>query len=147
MADVVFQGFYNEVPAPGDTPDLRAILVMGSSTILSEPAAETVGDFTLLDEFDGIGYARYDCAGVTVTYQTGTTPDQVEINFTDGDDVFGDPVAAGGDDIMAMLVVRNVDGGNGDIPWVAVDVSDVQANSGKLGLTLPATGVLVGKQA
>lgn len=142
MTDTVYKGFYNdsENHEVGDTPDLRLIPVMGSFSGSTQEAAETVADFTTLDECDSVGYSRGDPAGVTVTYQTSTTPDEVQIDWDDDDDGWGTTVAAPSDNILGLVVVRFVDGAGGDIPWFFTDQGAQNPNGGKFGWQLPSGG-------
>lgn len=143
MGSVIFQGFYDdsENREPGDTPDLRLIVVMGSSTCESEEDAATVGDFSDVDELDSF-YTRGDPTGVAITYETSTTPNEVRIDFDDDADGFGASVAAGSDDVLGVLLVRNVDGGTGDIPWAFTTEGAVSPSGGTYGWSLPAEGFL-----
>ena len=52
-----------------DVNSIRIILVMGNSTVLSEPNTEFVDDFTTLDEYDGTNYARKILGSQAVTEQ------------------------------------------------------------------------------
>lgn len=142
MVQTVYKGFYNdsENHEVGDTPDLRLAVVMGSFSGTTQEAAETLADFTTLDEMDGVGYTRGDPASVTVSYEASTTPDEVRIDWADDDDGWGATVAAGSDDALGMLVIRRVDGTNADIPWFYTDEGALSPNGGKYGWQLPSGG-------
>jgi len=144
MADQIYQGFYNALQA-GDlagTPDIRYALFMSGFSFDAD--SETLADGTL-DEFDGGGYARQTAANVTFAYVDAD--DEMQL---DSDDVeFGDPVAAGSDDITGVALLLYVDGTDADVILASTTAGGfpAQANNGSLTLTLPAAGLLFVRQA
>ena len=143
MADQLYQGFWTDLIAgEAAAPDLRCFLFMSSFS--AAPDAINLDDATL-DEFDGVGYGRIDCASVTVVYST--TDDKVYIDFAD--DSWGDPVAPGSEAPLGLGLYRYVDGtAAGDVLWASITTgSYVNANNGEYNLTLPADGLLFGQQA
>lgn len=148
MASVIYKGFYDAFEAGSltGTPDIRCLLVMTGTTCDTEEDAVNLADFTTIDEFDGVGYTRLDCASVTTGYDL--TDDEWQLDFADGD--FGDPVAPGGDVIQGMVVYLYVDGtAANDIALGYTDSGGfgVNANNGALNLTLPAAGLMFVRQA
>lgn len=143
MTDRLYQGFWNDLIA-GEltTPDLRCFLFMSSFS--GDPDDINLADVTL-DEFDGVGYDRIDCAGVTVAYDT--TDDKVYVDFDD--DSWGDPVAPGSEAPVGLGLYRYVDGtAANDVLWATITTgSYVNANNGEYNLVLPADGLLFGQQA
>jgi hypothetical protein len=142
---MIFQGFYTLGLAPGDTPDLRVLIVMSGFTGEAEEDAIHLADITTLDEFDGIGYSHLDCAGVVVAYDTAA--DELQVTFDNGaGDEFGDPMAPGSDLPYGFLLVA----GDPATPATCVvvaftaDGAGIQSNNGPLGFTLPAGGWLYG---
>lgn len=67
-----------------ETEPLEVLLLGEDSTILAELAAQTLGDFATLGEFDGSGYAR-----VTPTTPLWTEAAGVGTDFTVDDVPFG----------------------------------------------------------
>jgi len=67
MGFVIHRGFHDDLAAGNVTgsADLRIILVMSNTTCDTETGAQTMSDFTTIDECDGAGYAELDLAGVT----------------------------------------------------------------------------------
>lgn len=147
MAAVIYQGFYQALEAGSlASPDIRILLVMSATTCDTENDAVNLADFTALDEFDGVGYVRLDCAAVTTGYDTGD--DEWQLDFTDGS--FGNPVAPGSDVIQGMVVYLHVDGtAANDIALGYTDSGGfgVNAANGDLALTLPATGLMFARAA
>lgn len=147
MASQIFKGGLDDLKN-GDldgTPDLRIMLSMGGHSFFSDDPGLVVNvdDITTQDEFDGLGYTELDAAGVVWSFDA--TADEWRLTFTDGDDVFGDPVAPGAGNIAALLVKRYVDGT--DANDIAIGATSdggfgVNTANGKLGLTLPAEGLL-----
>jgi hypothetical protein len=142
MTDQLYQGFWTDLIA-GElaAPDLRAFLFM--SSFAADPDAVNLSDATL-DEFDGVGYARVNCAGVTVAYDAGD--EKVYIDFDD--DSWGDPVAPGSEAPAGMGLYRYVDGtAANDVLHATITTGTfVNANNGSYALVLPATGLLFGQQ-
>ena len=138
---MIFQGWWTTGIKIGDTPDIRIIPVMSSFTGETEKASINIADLTTLDEFDGVGYTRLDCASVTVAYDSGTHA--INIDFTNGaGDEFGDPVTAGSEVVYGFVMYLYVDGtaANDILIGFTTDGAGVNANGGKLGLTIPALG-------
>lgn len=142
MVDTIYKGFWNEVPAAGASPDLRAIVVRAAFSGTVQESAVKVSDFATLAELDGVGYLRADLAGVTITYDATITPDEVQADWTDDDDGWGATVAPGSTAVLGMLIVRFVDGAGNDVPWFYTDQGAVSPNGGKYGWQLPALGLV-----
>ena len=81
--------------------------------------------------------------------ESSTTPDEVRLDWTDDDDAFGVTVGAGSDDIAALVGYLHVDGtAAADVLLFSTDQdAGKNANGGKLGFTLPAGGLVFGRQA
>ena len=142
MTDQLYQGFWNDLIAgEAATPDLRAFLFM--SSFAADPDAVNLDDATL-DEFDGVGYSRVDCASVSVAYDS--TDNKVYIDFED--DSWGDPVAPGSEAPTGLGVYRYVDGtAANDVLWASIETGTyVNANNGEYDLVLPEDGLLFGQQ-
>jgi hypothetical protein len=148
MATLIFKGFYDAL-AGGlleTTPDVRVLLVMPGTTCDTEEDAAVLADFTAVDEFDGVGYARLNLAGVTTGYDA--TDDEWQLLATSGD--FGNPVAPGSDVIQGMVVYLHVDGtAANDVPlgYSSDGGFGVNANNGALDLTIPANGLMFNRSA
>lgn len=147
MATVIYKGFYDSLEA-GDlaAPDIRILLVMSATTCDTEEDAVNLADFTTLDEFDGVGYSRLDCASVTTGYNA--TDDEWQLDCASGS--FGDPVAPGSDVIQAMVVYLHVDGTAANDVALAYSSDGgfgVNANNGDLALTVPAAGLMFARTA
>jgi len=147
MATVVFKGLYDSLVGGSlsGTPDLRVLLVMAGFTGATEEDSVNLVDITTLDEFDGLGYVRLDCAGVSVAYDA--TNNRYAIDFTNGvGNEFGDPVAPGTGVIAGLVLYLYVDGtAANDVILLFTDqgaVAGVNAANGPLGLTLPADGLV-----
>lgn len=147
MADQLYQGFWNDLIAgAAAAPDLRAFLFMSSFT--ADPDAVNLDEVTL-DEFDGVGYVRIDCASVTVAYSAADN--KVYIDFADAQWVTtpGDPVAPGTEAPSGLGLYRHVDGDPAnDVLWASITTgSFVNAANGIYPLVLPEDGLLFGQQA
>jgi hypothetical protein len=146
MADQLYKGFYQalEQGLLEGAPDIRVRLFMSGFT--ADEDCVNVSDAADLDEFDGVGYAEIDAANVVAGYVDGS--DEWQLDFDD--DLFGDPVAPGSDDIEGMYVVLNVDGDpDNDILLGSTTTGGfgVNASNGALNLTLPASGLMFVRQA
>lgn len=145
MADQLYKGFFEalEQGLLEGAPDIRLFLFMSGFT--ADADAVNLDDATL-DEFDGAGYARIDCANVVAGYVDGD--DEWQLDFDDDD--FGDPVAPGSDDIEGLGVYLYVDGTAANDILLGTTTEGgfgVPANNGSLSLVLPATGLLFVRQA
>lgn len=145
MADVIYKGFYEalEQGLLEGTPDVRCLLFMSGFT--ADADAVNLADVTL-DEFDGSGYSRIDCANVVAGYVDAD--DEWQLDFDDDD--FGEPVGPGSDDIEGMAVYLYVDGTAANDVLLASTTTGgfgVNANNGALNLTLPADGLLFVRQS
>lgn len=145
MADVIYKGFYEalEQGLLDGTPDVRCGLYMSGFTF--DEDAVNLADGTL-DEFDGAGYTRLDCADVTTGYVDAD--DEWQLDFSDGD--FGDPVAPGSEVIAGLFAYLYVDGtAANDIILASTTTGGfgVNANNGALNLALPTGGLLFVRQA
>lgn len=144
---MLFKGFYDSLEDGSleGAPDIRLALVMSGFTGESEEDSVNLADITDLDEFDGAGYARIDCANVAAGYDS--TDDEWQLDFDD--DSFGDPVAPGSDDIYGTLVYLYVDGtASGDIVLAfTTEGAGVNASNGAVGFTVPADGLLFVRDA
>lgn len=98
-----------EIDLEGDT--LKAVLVGSLSTVPTEPNAETVSDFTTLDEFDGTGYSRTALTGLAISTNTSGQRVQLAANSVS----FG-VLGAGSRAATGVLIVKHVNGGGADIP-------------------------------
>jgi hypothetical protein len=141
VADQLYKGFWDDLLA-GElaAPDLRAFLFMSSFAAAAD--AVHLSD-AVLDEFDGVGYARIIASNVTVLYSNA----KVYIDFEDGS--WGDPVAPGSEAPEGLGLYRFVDGtAAADVLHASITSgSYVNANNGSYSLVLPATGLLFGEQA
>lgn len=144
MASVLFQNalmatFENTID--WETDNLDALLLMTNTTADTNPDADTCADLTL-DESDATDYAHEDVTNPAVS------ADDVddEMVFTSDNWVWGDGTALGGDatrDYQGALLVKFVDGGNGDIPLLFVDfTADVTSAATQVTAPAPAEGFL-----
>ena len=129
---------YEEARGSGSlegTPDIRVALAMSGFTASAD--AVNVADLTL-DEFDGAGYARYDATGVAVAYDAVSDEWRITCDNGGGDE-FGDPVGAGTEPPVMLVVILHVDGTDANdivLGW-SDEGSFAQGNGGAMGLTLP----------
>lgn len=145
---MIFQGWWTLGVKVGDTPDIRVAIVMSSFSGETEKASVNIADLTALDEFDGLGYTRLDCAGVAITYDSGSH--EMRIDFDNGaGDEFGDPVTAGTAVAYGFILYVHVDGtdANDILIGFTTDGAGINANGGKLGLSIPAAGWFVSDEA
>ena len=144
MANVIYKGFYTALQAGAlaGTPDIRYALYMPGFNFDAD--SETLGDGTL-DEFDGVGYSRQTADDVTFAYVDAA--DEMQLGSADVE--FGDPVAAGTDDIEGVAVILYVDGTDNDVLLASTTAGGfpAQANNGSLTLVLPEAGLLFARQA
>ena len=72
-----------------------------------------------------------------------------EMQLGSADVEFGDPVAAGTDDIEGVAVILYVDGTDNDVLLASTTAGGfpAQANNGSLTLVLPEAGLLFARQA
>lgn len=151
MSDVVFQGFHHaqQQGLLDSAPDVRLMLVMSGFTGETEEDAVNLDDITTIDEFDGIGYQRIDCANVDFSYDTSADEmrldfDDDEFNATDGSST------PGSDDAVGILAYLHVDGteandialgftGSGGFPF--------NAANNAIQLKVPATGLMFVRRA
>jgi hypothetical protein len=123
MAQVVYQGFYDDIVAGfvKAATDVRARLVMSNTTIDTQEDAQTISDFTTLDECDGTGYVLLQIANLTVAYDS--TNDRLVIDGDDGDfDGGSGVITASSRTITRVLIERYVDGTDAnDVPWFSIE--------------------------
>ena len=144
MAAIVYKGWH-EARGAGlleGTPDVRNILVMSSFTGATQKLAVNLDDFVDLDEFDGVGYGRQDCAGVSAAY--ADADEEWQLDWDDDVEAFGDDVAPGAEVVYGMVTYLYVDGtaANDIALGFTDDGFGVNAANGKLGLTLPVGGLI-----
>jgi hypothetical protein len=117
------------------SPDLRVALAMAG--FAATAAAVHLDDITL-DEYDGTGYARYDCAGVAVAYDAGA--DELRWTCDNGaGDEFGATVGPGSAPPTRLVLILHVDGDPANdyvLAW-SDEGTFANGNAGALGLTLP----------
>lgn len=115
MADLIVFPVAVEAMARGEidleSDTLKGVLVSTLSTVPDEPNAETVADFTTLDEYAGASYGRTALTGVSV--DTNTSAQRVQVSANDLS--FG-AIGASGRAANGLLVVKHVNGGAADIP-------------------------------
>ena len=143
MAQVVYQGFYDDLMAGNVTSsaDLRALLVMSNTTIDVDEDAQTLSDFTTIDECDGTGYSELDLASVSVAYDS--TNDRLVIDAADGDfDGGGGSITATTREVSRVLIKRYVDGTDAnDVPWFSIDIGPYDPVGGAFDVTWNSTGI------
>lgn len=144
MADVFHRGMYDDIVAGNFTSsaDLRLMAVMSNTTCDTETDAQTLSDFTTIDECDGVGYAQLDLASVAVAYDA--TNDRLWVDAADGDlDGGGDSVAVSTRQVTGVVVYRYVDGTDAnDVPWCYMDVGPYTLSGGKFDVVWASTGIL-----
>lgn len=124
-----------------DTDDIRCRLVMTNTTADTDEDAATWGAFTTDDEMDGASYAAVALTTEAVT--ADTTNDRGKF---DADDVTFSSLGVGTRNVLAVVVVKFVDGGDADIPIFYIDSgfsppSGVAANGGDFKVTWHADGI------
>lgn len=144
MAQAVYQGFHDDLEAGvvTDAVDLRAKAVMSNTTIDTEVDAQTISDFTTLDECDSVGYAEADLTSVTVAYDD-TNDRFINIDAADFDlDGGGDIVAVATRSITRLLYYRYVDGtAANDVPYFSIDIGPFDPSGGPFDVTIHADGI------
>jgi hypothetical protein len=143
MATTVFRGFFEDLVAGNldGNPDIRCVAVMSGFTGDTEEEAQTLAGITAVDEWDALGYAEYDPADATFSYDAASH--RMYLDFTNGaGDEWGTLVSAGSEVVQGMMIKRYVDGGSGDIPLLYTDSGfGLNAAGAPVGLTLPALGI------
>ena len=142
MAQVIYQGFFDDVAAGNVTSsaDLRAMLLMANTTTDTEEDAQTMSDFTTIDEADGVGYAALDIAGVSVAYDS--TNNRLVIDGTD-DDFESGGIDTCSRNVTRVLIKRYVDGTDAnDVPWSSIDIGPYSPGGGTFDVTWNTTGIL-----
>lgn len=144
MAQVIYQGFYDDLEAGNvtDNVDIRAHLLMSNTTTDVEPDAQNVSDFTTYDEADGVGYVALDLANVTVTYDDSN--DRLVIDADDGDFEAGlGSIGVCSRNITRVAITRYVDGtAANDVPWGSIDIGPYVPAGGAFDVTWNSTGIL-----
>ena len=144
MADFVYTEALADMMS-GDidlnTNDIRCRLVMTNTTADTDEDAATWGGFGTADEMGGANYATVALTTETVT--ADTTNDRGKF---DADDVTFSSLGVGARNVLAVVVVKNVDGGNGDIPIFYIESgfsppTGVAANGGDFKITWHANGI------
>jgi len=122
-----------------ETANLDSLLLMNNTTADTEPDADTVNDFSTLDECDATGYAHEDITNPAVSADDADN----EMVWTSDNHVWS---GLGGDatrDYQGCLIVQYVDGGTGDIPLLFCDwSSDVTSAATQVTAPAPAEGFL-----
>lgn len=144
MAQVVYQGFHDDLEAGNvtDGADIRCMAVMTNTTTDTEEDAQTLSDFTTIDEVDGVGYAQADLANVTVTYDA-TNNRLINIDCDDFDlDGGSDIVQTCSRDVERLVFYRYVDGTDAnDVPWFSIDIGPFTPQGGSFDVTVHASGL------
>jgi hypothetical protein len=141
MASVVFQNglmatFENTID--WETDNLDALLLMTNTTADTNPDADTCSDLTL-DEADATGYAHED---VTTPAVSADDTDN-EMVWTSDNWVWSGLSGDASRDYQGALLVKYVDGGNGDIPLLFVDfTADITSAATQVTAPAPAEGFL-----
>lgn len=144
MATVFYQGLDDDKAAGNLATgvDLRCMAVMSNTTIDTEEDAQTLSDFTTIDEADGVGYAQADLASVTVTYDS--TNDRHRVVDADDFDLDGgtDSVAVCSRDVTRLLYYRYVDGTDAnDVPWLSIDIGPYTPQGSSFDVVVNTTGI------
>ncbi len=137
MASVLFQNALLktfEGDLDWETDNLDARLLMTNTTADTNPDADTCADLTL-DESDATGYSIEDIT--TPAVSADDTDD--EMVWTSDNFVWSGLSGDATRDYQGALVVKYVDGGNGDIPMLFVDFSS-DITSAATQVTAPAPG-------
>jgi len=143
---VIFAGYWTLGLKVGDTPDLRVIAVTSDFTGESEKDAVLLSELTALAEFDGVGYTPYDCAGVSITYDSGSHEMRIDFDSGNGDE-FGTTVFAGTDPVYGFLVVVYVDGIDDVLVGFTTDGAGANSSGEAMGLSIPAGGWIFSGEA
>ncbi len=141
MSSVIFQNALMktfEGDIDWETDNLDALLLMTNTTADTNPDADTCADLTL-DECDATGYAHEDITTPAVSADDSDN----EMVWTSDNWVWSGLSGDGSRDYQGALVVKYVDGGNGDIPLLFVDFSsDVTSAATQVTAPAPAEGFL-----
>ena len=115
---------------------------MSNTTIDTEEDAQTISDFTTLDECDGLGYIALDIANVTVAYDSSN--DILVIDGDDGDFEGGiGSIGASTRTITRVLIMRYVDGtAANDVPYSSVDIGPYTTSGGTFDVTWNSSGII-----
>ena len=144
MAQAVYQGLHDDMEAGNvtDGADIRCMAVMSNTTTDTETDAQTLSDFTTIDECDGVGYAQADLANVTVAYDAANDR-HMQIDADDFDlDGGGDTVATATRDVTRILYYRYVDGTDAnDVPWFSIDIGPYTMQGGSFDVIVNTTGL------
>ena len=124
-----------------DTHDIRCRLVMTNTTADTDEDAATWAAFSVPDEMDGANYAA-----VALTTEAVTADTANDRGKFDADDVTFSSLGVGTRNVLAVVVVKYVDGGNADIPIFYIDSgfsppTGVAANGGDFKVTWHADGI------
>jgi len=142
MAQAIYQGLHDDKEAGNvtDGVDLRCMAVMSNTTIDTETDAQTLTDFTTLDECDAVGYAQADLTNVTVSYDA-TNDRHLNIDADDFDlDGGGDTVGVATRQVTRLLYFRYIDGTN-DIPWFSIDTGPWTTQGGSFDVVVNTNGL------
>ena len=146
MTQTVYQGFYDDLAAGNVTSaaDLRAMALMSDTTVsdAGQEDAQTLSDFTDMDECDGAGYAQHDIASVAVSYDA--TDNRLVVDGDDGDfDAGGDIIQVSSRTVTKYMVYRYVDGTDAnDVPWVSEDIGPFTMSGGPFDMLWNTAGIL-----
>lgn len=142
--DQLYKGFFVALEAGQlASPDIRFALAL--SGFAFDEDSVNLDDGTL-DEYDGVGYARYDAASVT----TGYVDDDDEWQANAASGTFGDPVSPASEPVAHLVAILHVDGtaANDIILGSRTDgVAGLNGNNGAFTLTIPDIGFFFGRQA
>lgn len=145
MGRVLFAGYHaaRDAGLLYPSPDLRYALTTGAALDQEDDGdAVNVADLTW-DEFDGVGYARYD-PDHTTAYDA-TTQLWRAIPDAGAGDEFGATVAAGGGGApTGLLEILHIDGTDANdyvIAW-SDEGTFADGNGGGMSFTFPANGTL-----
>ena len=143
MAQAVYQGLHDDIIGGSLTSsaDLRLMAVMSNTTTDTETDAQTLSDFTTIDECDGVGYAQADLASLSVAYNAST--DKLVIDADDCDlDGGSDIIAVSTRQVTRLLFYRYVDGTDAnDVPWFSIDVGPFTLSGGPFDVQFNTTGI------
>lgn len=121
MATIYFQGFFDDLFAGNvDGADIRTILVMTDTTCDTEDSAQTMADFTDVDECDGVGYQALDHTVSSNAYDGTDKRWEIHVASDEGFSAAG-AVNGSSRDVQGAVVKRYVDGGSNDVPWLYTD--------------------------
>lgn len=142
--DVLYKGFFVAQEAGQlASPDVRFALALSGFSYNKDSV--NLDDGTL-DEYDGVGYVRYDAASVVTEYVDAD--DEWQARAASGS--FGDPVAPASEPVAHLVAILNVDGtaANDIILGSRIDgIAGLNGNNGAFLLTIPGIGFFFGRQA